>query len=287
MKVLSDILYFIVYHLVRYRRKVTSSNLRHAYPERSDNERRTLEKAYYHHICDLMLEGIYNLYAHPMSIMKRYRLVNHHLVNQYYERGQSVILMSAHYNNWEYMITSLNYQLMHHGVGVGKPLNDKFVANYITRRRGRFGTEIVDQTNVRQTIEYYQQHHVPVAYMMLSDQSPNDVHKCYWTTFMHQETPFIYGAEYFARKYDMPVLYYEVTKMRRGYYEVKFSTLCDKPNEVPQYSIVADYIQRLNRTIDAAPQYWLWSHRRWKRTRPADVPLHNHITDNSLSNLTA
>ena len=287
MKVLSDILYFIVYHLVRYRRKVTSSNLLHAYPERSDNERLALEKAYYHHICDLMLEGIHNLYAHPMSIMKRYRLVNHRLVNQYYERGQSIILMSAHYNNWEYMITSLNYQLMHHGVGVGKPLNDKFVANYITRRRGRFGTEIVDHTNVRQTIEYYQQHHVPVAYMMLSDQSPNDVHKCYWTTFMHQETPFIYGAEYFARKYDMPVLYYEVTKIRRGYYEVKFSTLCDKPNEVPQYSIVADYIQRLNRTIDAAPQYWLWSHRRWKRTRPAEVPLHNHLIDNTLSNPTA
>ena len=286
MKVLSDILYVIVYHVVRYRRKVTSSNLRHAYPERSDKERQELEKAYYHHICDLLLEGIHNLYAHPMSIMKRYRFVNHRLVNQYYERGQSIILMSAHYNNWEYMITSLNYQLMHHGVGVGKPLNDKFVANYITRRRGRFGTEIVDQTNVRQTIEYYQQHHVPVAYMMLSDQSPNDVHKCYWTTFMHQETPFIYGAEYFARKYNMPVLYYEVTKIRRGYYEVKFSTICDKPNEVPQYSIIAEYIQRLNRTIDAAPQYWLWSHRRWKRTRPTEVPLHDHNTDNTLSNQT-
>ena len=286
MKVLSDILYVIVYHVVRYRRKVTSSNLRHAYPERSDKERQELEKAYYHHICDLLLEGIHNLYAHPMSIMKRYHFVNHRLVNQYYERGQSIILMSAHYNNWEYMITSLNYQLMHHGVGVGKPLNDKFVANYITRRRGRFGTEIVDQTNVRQTIEYYQQHRVPVAYMMLSDQSPNDVHKCYWTTFMHQETPFIYGAEYFARKYNMPVLYYEVTKIRRGYYEVKFSTICDKPNEVPQYSIIAEYIRRLNRTIDAAPQYWLWSHRRWKRTRPAEVPLHDHNTDNTLSNQT-
>ena len=286
MKVLSDILYVIVYHVVRYRRKVTSSNLHHAYPERSDKERQDLEKAYYHHICDLLLEGIHNLYAHPMSIMKRYRFVNHRLINQYYERGQSVILMSAHYNNWEYMITSLNYQLMHHGVGVGKPLNDKFVANYITRRRGRFGTEIVDQTNVRQTIEYYQQHHVPVAYMMLSDQSPNDVHKCYWTTFMHQETPFIYGAEYFARKYNMPVLYYEVAKIRRGYYEVMFSTICDKPNEVPQYSIIANYIQRLNRTIDAAPQYWLWSHRRWKRTRPTEVPLHDHNTDNTLTTQT-
>lgn len=274
MKVFADIFYFIVYYVVRYRRKVTRTNLANAYPERTEKERRGIERAYYRHMCDLLMEGLHNLYAHPMHIMKRYRIVNHRIVNQYYEQGQSVILMSAHYNNWEYMITSLNYQLMHHGVGVGKPLSNKIVANYITRRRGRYGTEIVDKTSIRQTIEYYQKHHVPIAYMMLSDQSPNDVHKCYWTTFMHQETPFIYGPEYFARKYNMPVLYYEVSKVRRGYYEVRFSLLCDKPNDVPQYAITSSYINHLNKTIDSAPQYWLWSHRRWKRTRPSDIPLY-------------
>ena len=273
MTILSDIIYFVVYHLVRYRRKVTRTNLLHAYPERTDKERREIERAYYHHISDLLVEGLYNLYARPMAIMRRYHFVNRQLVNHYYEQGQSVILMSAHYNNWEYMITSLNFQLMHHGVGVGKPLNDKLVANYVTRRRGRFGTEIVDHTNVRQTMEYYQQHHVPIAYMMLSDQSPSDVHKSFWTIFMHQETPFLYGAEHFARKYNMPVLYYDVTKTSRGRYEVRFTPICDNPNEVPQYTITSRYIRLLEKTINAAPQYWLWSHRRWKRTRPQEIPL--------------
>ena len=264
----------MVYHLVRYRRKVTRTNLSNAYPDRSDKERKKIEQAYYHHISDLLIEGLYNLYARPQAIMHRYHFVNRQLVNKYYEQGQSVILMSAHYNNWEYMITSLNFQLMHHGVGVGKPLNDKLVANYVTRRRGRFGTEIVDHTNVRQTMEYYQQHHVPVAYMMLSDQSPSDVHKSFWTMFMHQETPFLYGAEHFARKYDMPVIYYDVTKTSRGRYDVRFSLICDKPNDLPQYTITSRYIHLLENTINSAPQYWLWSHRRWKRQRPQDIPLH-------------
>ena len=272
-KLLSDILYVLAYHVVRYRRAVTKNNLANAYPEMSDSKRKEIERAYYHHICDLIIEGIYNLYANPRSIMKRYRFVNREIVNRYYEKGQSIVLMSAHYNNWEYMITSLNYQLMHHGVGVGKPLQDKAVANYITRRRGRFGTEIVDQTNVRQLMQYYHAHHVPVAYMMLSDQSPNDVHKSFWTLFMHQETPFLYGAEYFARKYNMPVLYYEVTKVRRGYYEVRFTPLCENPSEVPQYVITSRYIKMLNETIDRQPEFWLWSHKRWKRTRPEGMEL--------------
>ena len=125
-------------------------------------------------------------------------------------------------------------------------------------------------------MEYYHRYKVPVAYMMLSDQSPSDVHKSFWTMFMHQETPFIYGAEYFARKYDMPVIYYDVHKVRRGYYEVKFSLMCDNSTEVPQYTIVSRYIDSLERTIAERPEYWLWSHRRWKRQRPAEMPIYDY-----------
>ncbi len=273
MKFLSDILYLIVYYLVRYRVKVTRSNLCNAYPSRTPSELHRIEKAYYHHICDLMVEGIHNLYASPRSILQRYHFTNRQLINAYYEKGQSVILMSSHYNNWEYMVSSLNFQVHLHAIGVGKPLNNKSVASYITRRRSRFGTEIVDQTNVRQTVAYYQEHHVPCAYMMLSDQAPSNEHKSYWTLFMHQETPFLYGAEYFARKYNLPVIYYEVDKVRRGHYQVRFSPLCEQPDQVPQYAITARYVQLLSDTINRAPQYWLWSHKRWKRKRPADMPL--------------
>lgn len=274
MNLLSEITYLVVYHIARYRRTVTRTNLANAYPELSDSERKKIERDYYHHISDLLVEGVHNLYAHPQVLMKRYKFENRQLVNQYYERGESVILMSAHYNNWEYMISSLNFQLMHHGVGVGKPLQDKFIAKYLTRRRSRYGTEIVDQTDVRQVMAFFHEHKVPTAYMMLSDQSPSNERKSYWTTFMNQETPFLYGAEYFARKYDMPVLYYEVTKVRRGHYTVRFETLCEKPSQAEPYAITKAYVRRLTDTINQAPQYWLWSHKRWKRKRPEDVPLH-------------
>jgi KDO2-lipid IV(A) lauroyltransferase len=188
-------------------------------------------------------------------------------VNRYYEQGKSVVLMSAHYNSWEYMVTSLNMQLFHHGIGVGKPLSNKALEPWVFRRRTRFGTEVVYSNNVREVVDFYDRHHVPCALMMLSDQSPAHADKAYWTTFFHQDTAFLYGAEYFARKYDFPVLYYRVDKVKRGHYTVSFDVLCEHPNEVPQYSIVESYVRRLEKDITAKPEYWLWSHRRWKLKR--------------------
>lgn len=271
---LSDILFIVVYHVARYRRRVTRANLSKAYPGRTAAERLRIERAYYRHLCDLLVEGVYGLYAPLRCLMGRYRFANRELVNRYYEQGRSVILLSSHYNNWEYMVATLGCQVMHHAVGVGKPLDDKWAAGFVTRRRSRFGTKIADQTNVRETFAYFEGHGVPTAYMMLADQSPSNERKSYWVPFLHQETPFLYGAEYFARKYNIPVLYYEVAKVRRGRYEVRFAPLCDEPRIAPQYSIVSEYIRRLGETLRDGPQYWLWSHRRWKRRRPADVPLH-------------
>jgi len=149
MFLLSDILYLIAYHLVGYRRKVVRRNLAAAFPERDEKERLKIERRYYRHLCDLLIEGLYNLFASPRSIMKRYHVVNRDLVNQYYEQGRTVVLMSAHYNNWEYMVTSLNMQLFHHGIGVGKPLSNKRLEPWVFRRRTRFGTEEVYPDTVR------------------------------------------------------------------------------------------------------------------------------------------
>ena len=271
MYLLSDILYFIAYHLAGYRRRVVRENLAACFPDKTEQERRKIERQYYRHMCDLLIEGAYNLVASPEAIKRRYRLTNRQLVDRYYEQGRTVVLMSAHYGNWEYMVSSLNMQLLHHGIGVGKPLDDKSVAAFITRRRTRYGTQVVDQSDVRQHVAFYDRYHVPCALMMLSDQSPSNPHKSYWTQFLGRDTAFLYGAEYFARKYNYPVLYYSVRKVKRGYYEVTFSPLCERPDEVPQYTIVERYVRRLEQEIQAAPQYWLWSHRRWKLTREGRI----------------
>lgn len=260
----SDILYLIAYWLVGYRKKVVRRNLSASFPEKSEEELKGIERRFYRHLCDLIVEALHNLFASPQAIMKRYRVTNREVVNRYYEQGRTVVLMSAHYNNWEYMVTSLNMQLFHHGIGVGKPLSNKRLEPFVFRRRTRYGTEVVYKDSVREVVDFYDRHHVPCALMMLSDQSPARAKRSYWTTFLHQDTAFIYGAENFARKYNYPVLYYRVDKVKRGRYEVTFSELCENPQEVPQYTVEERYVKRLEADIKTSPEYWLWSHRRWK-----------------------
>ena len=192
-------------------------------------------------------------------------------MDRYYEEGKSVVLISSHFNNWEYMVTSLSFQVRHHGVGVGKPLDNKSVASYLTKRRIRYGTEVVDHTNVRDVMEYYHKYHVPVAYMMLSDQSPTNPHKSYWTNFLNQDTAFLFGAEHFARKYNMPVVYYQVEKTKRGHYQIHLHEICGCPESMPQYAITQRYVDLLEQAIHKHPEYWLWSHRRWKLTREGRI----------------
>lgn len=270
MYIISDIIYLIAYYLVRYRRKVVRDNLVTCFPDWDLKRIRKVERQYYRYLGDLIVEGAYNLFASPVAIKRHYRIANRQVVDRYFERGQSVILMSAHYGNWEYMVSSLNMQLLHHGIGVGKPLQDKLTAGFINKKRTRFGTQVVDQTDVREHVAFFDRHHVPCALMMLSDQSPSNAHKSYWTRFLGRDTAFLYGAEYFARKYNYPVLYYSVHRIRRGYYELTFSPLCEHPDQMPQYSIVEQYVRRLEQEILAAPRYWLWSHRRWKLTKPLE-----------------
>lgn len=274
MYLLSDILYWVAYRLLGYRKSVVRRNLAASFPEKGEEERRRIERRFYRHLCDIMIEGIYNLFASPRSIMNRYHVENREVLNRYYEQGQSVVLMSAHYNSWEYMVTSLNMQFFHHGIGVGKPLNNKVLEPWVFRRRTRFGTEVVYADNVRQVVDFYHEHQVPCALMMLSDQSPAHADKAYWTTFLNQETAFLYGAEHFARKYNYPVFYYHVDKPRRGRYTVTFKLLCDNPAAVPQYAIEEQYIRALEADLREKPEYWLWSHRRWKLRRPETQPLH-------------
>ena len=267
---LSDFNYFLIYKVFRYRKKIVFNNLRNSFPDKSDEEIAILAKKYYHHLSDIASELILNMRLQPKKLFARYRVTNPEMTFKYYEQGKSVILMSSHYNNWEYMITSLEHQVRHHGIGVGKELSNKALDKCLNKRRTRYGTEVVFADRVRQTFEYYHQHKVPVAYMMLCDQSPNDIHKCWWTTFLNQDTGVIYGAEYFAKKYDIPVLYYEVNKVKRGFYEVTFHHITDTPQQTEHGEIVEKYVRLLEQTITRQPEYWLWSHRRWKHKRPSE-----------------
>lgn len=268
---LSDFFYLMLYHIVRYRRKIVLQNLQNSFPEKGEKELHTIAKRYYRHLADIAVELILNMRLSPKKLFSRYKVTNPETTVKYFDQGKSIILLSSHYNNWEYMITSLEHQFLHHGVGVGKELSNKALDKCLNRRRTRFGTEVVFASNARETFEYYHKYRVPTAYMMLCDQSPNSKKRCWWTTFLHQDTGVIFGAEHFAKKYDIPVFYYDVKKVKRGYYEVTLRLITETPCETEKGEITEKYVSLLEETITRKPEFWLWSHRRWKHKRPSDL----------------
>lgn len=258
------LLYLILNYVVRYRRKIIDENLRNSFPEMSERERRRIRDRYYWHLSSIAVEMIKMLLLPRKVLHYRYHCDDKSLVQKCFDEGRSVILMSSHYNNWEWMILSLDEMFPQHGIGVGKANTDKVFEKWVNRARTRYGTEVVFADTARETFDYYENNHIPAAYMMLSDQSPNHKNRCYVTQFLNQKTGVIFGAEHYAVKYNIPVLYYEVVKERVGKYRVDIQLITDNPQQEEQYFITQRYTELLEQTIRRKPEYWLWSHRRWK-----------------------
>jgi KDO2-lipid IV(A) lauroyltransferase len=256
--------YLFIRYIIKYRKTVTIENLTLSFPEKNDKEILEIYKLFQKHLSDLGAEMVKMLSISKKNVAKRYRCVNPELVNQFYNQEKNVILLSSHYNNWEWMVLRLNDMFLHQGIGVGKANTSKNFEKWINKRRTRFGTEVVFADTIRDTFEEKIQKNELCTYMMLGDQSPNNLKKSYVTTFLHQESCMIYGPEYFAKKYNFPVIYYEVTKVKRGYYEVHLELITETPQKTADGEIIEKYVQLLEKTITTAPQYWLWSHKRWK-----------------------
>ncbi|MCL2167778.1 MAG: lysophospholipid acyltransferase family protein [Lentimicrobiaceae bacterium] len=259
--------YLVIHYIIKYRNEVTIENLTLSFPEKSQDEISTIHKLFLKHLADLGAEMVKMLSISRKKVAKRYKCNHPEIVNHFFEQGKSVILLSSHYNNWEWMVLRLDEMFLHHGIGVGKANTNKVFEKWINKRRTRFGTEVVFADTVRNIFEQNIKQNRLCAYMMLGDQSPNVLKKSYVTTFLNQESCMIYGPEYFAKKYDFPVIYYEVIKIKRGYYEVNLELITEKPQETETGAIINKYIQLLEKTIKKTPQYWLWSHKRWKNRK--------------------
>ena len=255
---------FFIYTIFRYRVDVVGTNLRNSFPDKSEEECKAIEKAYYKHLCDLFMEGIKLLTISRKNLMKRYHCENPDVVNVYYKQGKSVILLSSHYNNWEWMVLSLAMQFPHHGIGVGKPNSNKVFEKIVNRARTRYGTEVDFADTIRTVFEKNDKNNRLSAYMMLCDQSPANAKKAHITPFLHQTSAMIYGGEYFAKKYNYPVVYYVVKKIKRGYYTIVLKNISDNPQQLSQGEIVEMYVKYLEQDINKNPSCWLWSHKRWK-----------------------
>ncbi len=262
----SDLLYVIAYYIVGYRKKVVQDNLKKSFPYLTDSELKVIEKNFYHHFTDFLVESVKSLTISEDNIQKRCSIINPELPNSYYKQGKSVMVLCGHYNNWEYYAVSIQHQMKHRTLAAYHPLKNTFFDRVIKKSRERFGMKMI---SMKEFPRYFAQKSEELTMtIMVNDQSPSDTKKAYWNTFLNQDTGWMRGTERLAAKHDQPVLFGCIRKVKRGFYEVTFYPITDEPNNVNDGFILDKHAEYLEMVISEAPEYWLWSHRRWKHKKP-------------------
>lgn len=262
---ISDLVYGLIYYILRYRKNVTRENLINSFLDKSEDEIIAIEKKYYHYMADLLLEGLKGLTMSDEEILKRHKILNPELPNRFFEQGKSLICVSGHYGNWEWLVFSGNIQINHLVVGIYKAINNPYIEEFMHQRRSRNNCYLAPTTQTYDTFNTLKDQ--PSLFLMFADQSPVNLRDCYWLNFLNQDTPTLHGPEKYAKKYNYPVVYLDMQVVKRGYYELTFSVLTEEPLQEAPGEITAMYMKKLESVINKEPAYWLWSHRRWKHKR--------------------
>lgn len=264
---LSDGVAFLLRAVVGYRTAVVYDNLRRAFPEKTEAEIKKIARASYRNLTDVTLETLKSYTMSLAEIQRRCPPINPELVNQYLDRGQSVILAGSHYNNWEY--TGISMPPVFHGdtVTAFKPISNKLIDRYVNWTRARTGMVLISMDSTFAVIRQREREQQRSVYVLLSDQSPSSKKSAHWVDFLGRDTASLPGLDVLARKFKLPVLYYHVRRLRRGFYEVEYFEICANPAEAAETDITRDYARRLETIIREQPENWLWSHKRWKMVR--------------------
>lgn len=260
---ISDLVFILVYYVVGYRRKVVRENLALVFPDKTVPERKAIERAFYAHMCDMFLEMVKTMGISPTAIRQRFTYVGLENLRKFEDRGQSVMLLMPHYASWEWAI-SLNYELRSRGYGIYQRLSNKYFDRLVRRIRGKFGASLITTKETREVIAKNKKEGRLATYGIISDQSPQLSKTHYWGKFMGIEVPMHTGAEVLSKAMDLPVVYLKVTKIKRGYYQGEIILLAEEPTAVPDYGITDAFFRETERAIREAPQYYFWTHKRWK-----------------------
>jgi KDO2-lipid IV(A) lauroyltransferase len=266
--ILSDLFYLLLISFFPYRKKVIERNLKSSFPKLTNQELKRLRNQFYRHFSDLIVEGIKNLSISKKELQRRLIVENPEFLDILKNENKSVLLISGHYGNWEWMITSLAFLSPFKTIGIGMPLTNSFWNKSVNKRRSRFGLQVVHSKNYKEALNDGE---TPKAILTLSDQSPGSSENAYWTTFLNQPTAVLFGSEFMAHEYQFTPVFFSIRKVKRGYYSLKFIPF-EKSLDQLNYGELTDWhTHLLEREIKQNPSYWLWSHKRWKRQIPDDL----------------
>jgi len=268
---LSDLLFFVVYYIAGYRKKVVTENLEKSFPDKSKDELRTITKNFYRHLCDLILEAVKMHRMTEKDFRERMVLENPELINQFYERGRSVVVLTMHYSNWEWS-SCFPLGIKHKILGVYKPLHNAQFDAYLNKTRQKMGSYLVSNSSVLRVLVAARQNKECVFTWLAADQTPPHYHK-FWIKFLNRDTIFYPGPASISKRFNHPVFFQKIEKTARGKYKTSFELLFENPKEKTEAEIMKAYADRMEKLIKNQPEYYLWSHRRWKHKRPKDIPL--------------
>ena len=266
---LSDVFYLVIRFVVPYRKKVVLENIKNSFPNLSEAEQKKIAKGFYKYFSNLFAESIKNLTISEKNLRKRLTVKNPEIMEGLHKEGRNVLFLSSHYNNWEFLINGQSLLFDYKAIGIGMPLSNKFWDEKLNARRERFGMSVVNSNNYREVLSSFSGE--LTATLILNDQSPGKNENCYWTNFLGRQTAFYFGAEIMANQMNSAVVNAIIHKKKRGYYELELSVIT-KDAKSEDYGVITDkYVQELETAIQNNPQYWLWSHKRWKKGVPENL----------------
>ena len=259
---ISDFIFVLIYYVFGYRRKVVEENLRNSFPEKTVEERRVIERKFYRHLCDLIMETVKMFTISKKELERRIIGLNTEIAADAFAKGRSIIAAVGHYGNWEIAGLRLSYATEYPRIIVYKPLSNPVFDEGFKKMRSRFGATLVAMKDATRAM--MQHRNEPAFNVLVSDQTPVKGDMNYFTEFLNQPTAVFLGIEKMAKLLNSVVIFCDIRKVKRGYYECTFVPLTDEPKQTAPHEITEAHVKYLEKVIREEPEYWLWSHRRWK-----------------------
>jgi len=269
--VFSDFLFFVMFRLVGYRRKVVFDNLKNSFPEKEEKELNEIEKKFFKHFCDLIVESIKGFTISEEEVLKRMTYSNKEVLENLAKKNKSVTFIGGHFGNWELLAVTIAQTIPHTVKALYTPLKGTYWDDKITASRSRFGLKMFTIQNVKVLRDSLEGELSAVIFG--SDQSPSNPKRAYWLKFLNQDTGVQFGAEKHAKDFDTAVIYGAITKNKRGYYNTEFIQLFENVGDLEYGAVIESFSKTLEEKIRENPHYYLWTHRRWKHKLPEGMSL--------------
>ncbi|MEM1215955.1 MAG: lysophospholipid acyltransferase family protein [Bacteroidota bacterium] len=261
---LSTGVFYLLYHVIGYRKKVVFGNLTRSFPEKTAAEIEQIARQFYRHLCDLIVESVKMFSIPKREMADRIDIANPDFLAETIAHGRHIILFAGHYNSWEMVGCGFPYFTDTPVAALYSPIKNKFLERVMTRSRSRHGLEMIPKSEAKTMFATRPE---PTIFLFGGDQSPSSRRKTFWMEFLNQETAVAFGTERFAKEHNCVVIYGHIRKQARGRYDIVLHPITSDAAAEPYGAITTKHTRLLEQHIRAAPQYWLWTHRRWKRNR--------------------